>query len=51
MKDMNILEYVDMMMAEGYSEEDALICWDCLQGNPIEDDDYYDDRFEYGYYA
>jgi hypothetical protein len=35
----NILEYVDEMMSQGYSEDDALRMWDCLQGNPTDDED------------
>lgn len=29
-KNPNILEYIDMMMEEGYSEDDAARMWFCL---------------------
>lgn len=36
---MNILEYIDSLIEQGYSEEDAERCADCLFSEKIESDD------------
>lgn len=38
-KEPNILEYIDEMMAEGYSEDDAALMWFCLYADTWDDDD------------
>lgn len=40
---MNILEYINSLIEQGYSEEDAERCADCLFSDVWEsdDDDYY----------
>lgn len=35
----NILEYIDMMMEEGYSEDDAALMWFCLFADSWDSDD------------
>lgn len=37
---MNILEYIDELIEQGYSEEDAERCADCLFSVEFESDDY-----------
>lgn len=34
----NILEYIDMMMDEGYSEDDAALMWFCLYADSWDED-------------
>ena len=36
---MNILEYIDSLIEQGYSEEDAERCADCMFSEVWEDDD------------
>ena len=38
-KEPNILEYIEMMMEEGYSEDDAARMWFCLYADSWDDDD------------
>ncbi len=38
-KNPNILEYIDMMMEEGYSEDDAARMWFCLFADTWDDDE------------
>ena len=36
---MNILEYIDELIAQGYSEENAEICADCMFSDNWQGDD------------
>ena len=38
-KEPNILEYIEMMMEEGYSEDDAARMWFCLYADSWDDDE------------
>lgn len=44
---MNILEYIEDLMAQGYSEEDASICADCMFSDSWDsgEDDYYEEDY------
>ena len=44
---MNILEYIDSLIDQGYSEEDAMVCAACMY--PA-DDDFESDEYEGGDY-
>lgn len=44
---MNILEYIDSLLEQGYSEEDAERCADCMFSERWESED---DDFPYDYY-
>ena len=37
---MNILDYINELIEQGYSEEDAEICADCMFSEHIEYEDY-----------
>ena len=39
---MNILDYINELIEQGYSEEDAERCADCLFSDKWESDDNYD---------
>ena len=40
---MNILEYINELIEQGYSEEDAERCADCMFSEQWESDDDYDE--------
>lgn len=47
----NILEYIEELIEQGYSEEDAERCADCLFSIQFESDDDYDDYTPDDYYG
>ena len=48
---MNILDYINELIEQGYSEEDAERCADCLFSDKWESDDDYEYPNDDGYYG
>lgn len=48
---MNILDYINELIEQGYSEEDAEICADCLFSDTFENNDDYEYPDDDGYYG
>lgn len=47
----NILDYINELIEQGYSEEDAERCADCMFSEHWESDDDYDDYTPDDYYG